>query len=63
MPIDRRHKNTGRPPKLNRNLAICKLVDDGMLLREAAEQYGLKKSNVTQIVQRFWERYSNLKEE
>lgn len=47
----------GRPPKLKRNLLICKLRDEGMLLKELAEMFNMKHPTVIEIIQKTWKEY------
>ena len=50
-------RKRGGKPKLNRNLEICKLADEGTLLREIGEVYNLSKSRVSHIITDYWKRY------
>ncbi len=48
----------GRPAKLNRNMAICKLIDEEKLtLTQLQEYYDLSRQRLSQIINENWKEY------
>lgn len=50
-------RKRGGLPKTDRNMEICRMADQGKLLKEIGDVFNISKSRVSHIIDDYWKQY------